>query len=44
MRKDNAKQYVRNVGSTSTTATKAKARFPFVPSVPPDTPRTSGKS
>jgi choline-sulfatase len=43
-RKDASKQYVRSVGSTSTTATKAKARFPFVPSVPPDTPRTPGNS
>jgi choline-sulfatase len=37
-----AKQYVRSVGSTSTTATKAKARYPFVPTVPPDTPRRPG--
>ena len=43
VRKDASKQYVRSVGSTSTTATKAKARFPFVPSVPPDTPRKAGK-
>ena len=43
VRKDASKQYVRSVGSTSTTATKAKARFPFVPSVPPDTPRKPGK-
>jgi choline-sulfatase len=41
VRKDGAKQYVRSVSTTSTTATKAKARFPFVPSVPPDTPRKS---
>lgn len=39
VRKDAAKQYVRSSATTSTTATKAKARFPFVPSVPPDTPR-----
>ena len=39
VRKDGAKQYVRSVATTSTTATKAKARFPFVPTVPPDTPR-----
>ncbi len=39
VRKDGSKQYVRSVGSTSTTATKAKARYPFVPTVPPDTPR-----
>ena len=44
VRKDASKQYVRSVGSTSTTATKAKARFPFVPSVPPDTPRKPGKA
>jgi choline-sulfatase len=37
--KDASKQYVRSSATTSTTATKAKARFPFVPSVPPDTPR-----
>ena len=40
--KDASRQYVRNVGSTSTTATKAikaKACCPFVPHVPPDTPR-----
>ena len=43
VRKDASKQYVRSVGSTSITATKAKARFPFVPSVPPDTPRKPGK-
>jgi len=44
-RKDASRQYVRSVGSTSTstTATKAEARFPFVPSVPPDTPRKPGK-
>jgi choline-sulfatase len=42
--KDASKQYVRSVGSTSTTATKAKARYPFVPSVPPDTPRPPKKS
>jgi len=41
VRKDAARQYVRSVSTTSTTATKAKARFPFVPSVPPDTPRGS---
>jgi hypothetical protein len=34
---------VRSVSTTSTTATKAKARFPFVPSVPPDTPRAKGQ-
>ena len=39
VRKDGARQYVRSVATTSTTATKAKARFPFVPAVPPDTPR-----
>ncbi len=39
VRKDASKQYVRSSATTSTTATKAKARFPFVPSVPPDTPR-----
>ena len=44
VRKSASKQYVRSVGSTSTTATKAKARFPFVPSVPPDTPRKPGKA
>ncbi len=37
--KDASKQYVRSSATTSTTATKAKARFPFVPTVPPDTPR-----
>jgi choline-sulfatase len=42
VRQDAAKQYVRSVGSTSTTATKAKARYPFVPAVPPDTPRKPG--
>jgi choline-sulfatase len=41
-RKDASKQYVRSVGTTSTTATKAKARYPFVPAVPPDTPRKPG--
>ena len=40
--KDGSKQYVRSVSTTSTTATKAKARFPFVPTAPPDTPRSSG--
>ena len=44
VRKDASKQYVRSVGCTSTTATKAKARFPFVPAVPPDTPRNPGRS
>ena len=44
VRKDASKQYVRSVGSTSTTATKAKARYPFVPTVPPDTPRKPGKA
>ena len=39
VRKDASKQYVRSSATTSTTATKAKARFPFVPTVPPDTPR-----
>ena len=39
VRNDGARQYVRSVATTSTTATKAKARFPFVPAVPPDTPR-----
>jgi choline-sulfatase len=34
-----SKQYVRSSVTTSTTATKAKARYPFVPSAPPDTPR-----
>jgi choline-sulfatase len=43
VRKDASKQYVRSVSTTSTTATKAKARFPFVPSVPPDTPRAKGQ-
>jgi choline-sulfatase len=37
--KDASKQYVRSSVTTSTTATKAKARYPFVPSAPPDTPR-----
>jgi choline-sulfatase len=37
--KDASKQYVRSSATTSTTATKAKARYPFVPSVSPDTPR-----
>ena len=41
VRKDASRQYVRSVSTTSTTATKAKARFPFVPAVPPDTPRKS---
>jgi choline-sulfatase len=41
VRKDAAKQYVRSSATTSTTATKAKARFPYVPTVPPDTPRES---
>ena len=44
VRQDASRQYVRSVGSTSTTATKAKARYPFVPAVPPDTPRKAGKS
>ena len=39
VKKDASKQYVRSSATTSTTATKAKARFPFVPTVPPDTPR-----
>ncbi len=39
VRKDASRQYVRSVATTSTTATKAKARFPFVPSATPDTPR-----
>jgi choline-sulfatase len=39
VRRDASKQYVRSVSTTSTTATKAKARFPFVPTVPPDRPR-----
>ena len=42
VRKDGSRQYVRSVSTTSTTATKAKARFPFVPTAPPDTPRSSG--
>ncbi len=42
VRKDGSRQYVRSVSTTSTTATKAKARFPFVPSAPPDTPRSTG--
>jgi choline-sulfatase len=37
--KDASKQYVRSSATTSTTATKAKARFPFVPTAAPDTPR-----
>ena len=41
VRKDGSKQYVRSMATTSTTATKAKARFPFVPTAPPDTPRKS---
>jgi choline-sulfatase len=41
VRKDASKQYVRSSATTSTTATKAKARFPFVPTVPPDHPRQS---
>ncbi|TAG45117.1 MAG: choline-sulfatase [Betaproteobacteria bacterium] len=41
VRKDGSKQYVRSSATTSTTATKAKARFPFVPSAPLDTPRKS---
>jgi choline-sulfatase len=41
VRKDASKQYVRSVATTSTTATKAKARFPFVPTTPPDYPRKS---
>ncbi|MBL8385922.1 MAG: choline-sulfatase [Burkholderiales bacterium] len=41
VRKDASRQYVRSVATTSTTATKAKARFPYVPTVPPDTPRGS---
>ncbi len=41
--KDAAKQYVRSSATTSTTATKAKARYPFVPTVPPDTPRVTTK-
>jgi choline-sulfatase len=40
-RKDASRQYVRSVSTTSTTATKARARFPFVPAAPPDTPRRS---
>ena len=44
VRQDASKQYVRSVSTTSTTATKAKARFPFVPATPPDTPRPSRKS
>jgi choline-sulfatase len=43
VKKDASKQYVRSSATTSTTATKAKARFPFVPTVPPDTPRLSSK-
>ncbi len=39
VRKDASRQYVRSVSTTSTTATKAKARFPFVPTAAPDTPR-----
>ena len=39
VRKDGARQYVRSMATTDTTATKSKARFPFVPTVPPDTPR-----
>lgn len=41
VRRDASRQYVRSVATTSTTATKAKARFPFVPTAPPDTPRKS---
>ncbi len=41
--KDASKQYVRSSATTSTTATKAKARYPFVPTVPPDTPRVTTK-
>ncbi|WP_090047462.1 choline-sulfatase [Limnohabitans sp. 2KL-27] len=37
--KDASKQYVRSSATTSTTATKAKARYPFVPTSAPDTPR-----
>lgn len=37
--KDASKQYVRSSATTSTTATKAKARFPYVPTAAPDTPR-----
>jgi choline-sulfatase len=44
VRKDGSKQYVRSSATTSTTATKAKARFPFVPTVPPDTPRAISAS
>ncbi|MFN0182734.1 MAG: choline-sulfatase [Aquabacterium sp.] len=44
VRKDAARQYVRSVATTSTTATKAKARFPYVPSAPPDTPRPPDKT
>jgi choline-sulfatase len=43
VKKDASKQYVRSSATTSTTATKAKARFPFVPTVPPDTPRLPAK-
>lgn len=43
VRKDASKQYVRSSATTSTTATKAKARYPFVPTVPPDTPRGTSK-
>lgn len=36
---DAARQFVRSAVDPSTTATKAKKRFPFVPAVPPDHPR-----
>ncbi len=42
VRKDASKQYVRSSATTSTTATKARARFPYVPTVAPDTPRDPG--
>jgi choline-sulfatase len=44
VRKDASKQYVRSVATTSTTATKAMARYPFVTAVPPDTPRKPSQS
>ncbi len=44
VRQDASRQYVRSVATTSTTATKSKARFPYVPTTPPDTPRSSGKT
>jgi choline-sulfatase len=37
---DATRQFVRSAVDPSTTATKAKKRFPFVPAVPPDHPRS----